>query len=149
MLQATDQEKLQWCNRAAAAGQRDNPTAGAAAARRTSRRDLNLLLDYRHRLLTSRLMLEACLFRQESRGGHFRHDAPASMPQWRRHSRQVTGMGIHTARSVRRDQKSGFPSVTLESASQRLEGLHTGIDLTIDFPAGIALDVFAFAEIAA
>ena len=31
-----------------------------------SRRDLNLLLDYRHRLLTSRLMLEASLFRRKA-----------------------------------------------------------------------------------
>ena len=66
-----------------------------------SRRDLNLLLDYRHRLLTSRLMLEACLFRQESRGGHFRRDAPASMPQWQCHSRQNRARGLHT-RAVRR-----------------------------------------------
>ena len=66
-----------------------------------SRRDLNLLLDYRHRLLTSRLMLEACLFRQESRGGHFRRDAPSSMPQWQCHSRQNRARGLHT-RTVRR-----------------------------------------------
>ena len=65
-----------------------------------SRRDLNLLLDYRHRLLTSRLMLEASLFRQESRGGHFRDDAPSSLPQWRCHSRQNRTRGIHT-RAVR------------------------------------------------
>ena len=66
-----------------------------------TRRDLNLLLDYRHRLLTSRLMLEACLFRQESRGGHFRSDAPAPLPQWQCHSRQNRARGLHT-RAVRR-----------------------------------------------
>ena len=66
-----------------------------------TRRDLNLLLDYRHRLLTSGLMLEACLFRQESRGGHFRSDAPASLPQWQCHSRQNRAQGPHT-RAVRR-----------------------------------------------
>ena len=66
-----------------------------------SRRDLNLLLDYRHRLLTSRLMLEACLFSQESRGGHISNDAPASMPQWECHSRQNKTRGLHT-RAVRR-----------------------------------------------
>ena len=66
-----------------------------------TRRDLNLLLDYRHRLLTSRLMLEACLFRQESRGGHFRSDAPVSLPQWQCHSRQNRTQGSHT-RAVRR-----------------------------------------------
>ena len=65
-----------------------------------SRRDLNLLLDVQHRLLTSRLMLEACLFRRESRGGHFRTDAPAALPHWRQHSRQSKGEGIRT-RAVR------------------------------------------------
>ena len=44
----------------------------------SSRRNLNLLLDLHHRLLTSRLMLEAGLFRRESRGGHFRIDAPVA-----------------------------------------------------------------------
>jgi len=61
-----------------------------------SRRDLNLLLDVRHRLLVSRLMLEACLFRRESRGGHFRTDAPAPMPAWRCHTRQSRQEGIRT-----------------------------------------------------
>ncbi len=66
----------------------------------SSRRDLNLLLDLHHRLLTSRLMLEACLFRGESRGGHYRSDAPAPLPQWRQHSRQQREQGIFT-RAVR------------------------------------------------
>ncbi len=66
----------------------------------SSRRDLNLLLDLRHRLVTSKLMLEACLFRQESRGGHFRTDAPTSQPQWQCHSRQSRARGLHT-RAVR------------------------------------------------
>ncbi len=61
-----------------------------------SRRDLNLLLDFSHRLLVSRLMLEACLFRKESRGGHFRTDAPGSLPQWRCHTRQSRAEGIRT-----------------------------------------------------
>ena len=65
-----------------------------------SRRDLNLLLDLHHRLLTSRLMLEACLFRGESRGGHFRTDAPKMLPQWHCHSRQSKALGIVT-RAVR------------------------------------------------
>ena len=65
-----------------------------------SRRNLNLLLDLHHRLLTSRLMLEACLFRGESRGGHYRSDAPAPLPQWRQHSRQQRQRGIVT-RAVR------------------------------------------------
>ncbi|MGC6482760.1 MAG: L-aspartate oxidase [Synechococcus sp.] len=61
-----------------------------------SRRDLNLLLDLNHRQRTSALLMEACLFRQESRGGHFRSDAPMAMPQWQCHSRQQKGRLIHT-----------------------------------------------------
>ncbi|BEV35195.1 L-aspartate oxidase [Synechococcus sp. M16CYN] len=62
----------------------------------SSRRNLNLLLDLHHRLLTSRLMLQAGLFRRESRGGHFRIDAPAPLPQWQCHSRQSIKEGIRT-----------------------------------------------------
>jgi L-aspartate oxidase len=67
----------------------------------SSRRNLNLLLDLHHRLLTSRLMLEAGLFRRESRGGHFRIDAPVPLPQWQCHSRHCVQNGIRT-RAVRR-----------------------------------------------
>ena len=77
----------------------DDPCAPKLLAE-SSRRDLNLLLDLHHRLLTSRLMLEACLFRGESRGGHYRSDAPAPLPQWRQHSRQQRQRGIVT-RAVR------------------------------------------------
>jgi L-aspartate oxidase len=61
-----------------------------------SREELNLLLDLHHRQQSSSLLLEACLFRKESRGGHFRSDTPAPMPQWCRHSRQVKGQAIGT-----------------------------------------------------
>ncbi len=61
-----------------------------------SRQELNLLLDLAHRQRTTALLLEACLFRTESRGGHFRSDAPSCLPQWRRHSRQLRGEGIKT-----------------------------------------------------
>ena len=61
-----------------------------------SRRDLNLLLDLNNRQLSSLLMLEACLFREESRGGHFRHDFPTSVPFWQCHTRQIRGKNIHT-----------------------------------------------------
>ena len=60
------------------------------------RRNLNLLLDLNHRQITSSLMLEACLFRRESRGGHFRSDAPASLPYWECHSIQRIGREIST-----------------------------------------------------
>ena len=78
---------------------REDPCAPRLLAE-GSRRDLNLLLDLHHRLLTSRLMLEACLFRGESRGGHYRSDAPAPLPQWQQHSRQQRMRGIKT-RAVR------------------------------------------------
>jgi len=61
-----------------------------------TRRDLNLLLDLSNRQKSSLLMLEACLFRKESRGGHFRDDYPTSVPFWQCHTRQVKGNPIHT-----------------------------------------------------
>ncbi len=61
-----------------------------------SRRDLNLLLDLSNRQKSSALMLEACLFRQESRGGHFRDDYPSAVPFWQCHTRQIKGKDIHT-----------------------------------------------------
>ena len=36
-------------------------------------------------VLTARLVTEAALMREESRGAHFRSDFPQSLPQWRRH----------------------------------------------------------------
>jgi len=61
-----------------------------------ARRDLNLLLDLSNRQMSSSLMFEACLFREESRGGHFRADFPTSVPFWQCHTRQEKGKDIHT-----------------------------------------------------
>ncbi len=61
-----------------------------------TRRDLNLLLDLNNRQMSSSLMLEACLFREESRGGHFRNDFPHSVPFWQCHTRQEKGKDIYT-----------------------------------------------------
>ena len=41
-----------------------------------NRRGLNLLLDLHNRQITTMLLLKACLFREESRGGHYRNDFP-------------------------------------------------------------------------
>lgn len=46
--------------------------------------------------MSSLLMLEACLFRKESRGGHFRDDFPTSVPFWQCHTLQTRGKNIHT-----------------------------------------------------
>ena len=61
-----------------------------------NRREINLLLDLCNRQMASSLMLEACLFREESRGGHYRDDFPSSLPFWQCHTRQVKGKHIHT-----------------------------------------------------
>jgi L-aspartate oxidase len=52
--------------------------------------------DLQQRLVGTQLLLEAALFRQESRGGHFRVDAPAPQPFWRRHTVQQRGRPIAT-----------------------------------------------------
>ena len=54
------------------------------------------LHDLRQRLVLAELLIEAACFRSESRGGHFRTDAPAPQPFWRRHSLQRRGQRIHT-----------------------------------------------------
>ncbi len=57
---------------------------------------INLLIDLYNRQITSILMLEACLFRRESRGGHFRSDYPSSVLFWKCHSLQKLGESITT-----------------------------------------------------
>ncbi len=48
------------------------------------------------RLVLANLLMEAALFRTESRGGHFRTDAPASTSYWRRHTQQRLGQRPRT-----------------------------------------------------
>ena len=57
---------------------------------------LRLAQELRQRLVLAQLLMEAALFRHESRGGHFRTDAPASQPFWARHSVQQRGRPIQT-----------------------------------------------------
>ena len=59
--------------------------------------DFAALQEWHQRLVLTQLLVEAALFRRESRGGHFRSDAPASQPHWRRHSCQRQGSGIRTS----------------------------------------------------
>ncbi len=53
-----------------------------------NRRALNLLLDLKNRQITTITLLKACLFREESRGGHYRHDFPDKDKDWECHTRQ-------------------------------------------------------------
>ncbi len=53
-----------------------------------NRRALNLLLDLKNRQLTTITLLKACLFREESRGGHYRDDFPEKDKNWECHTRQ-------------------------------------------------------------
>ena len=55
-----------------------------------------VLWDQRQRNLVSLLLLKAAAFRAESRGGHFRRDAPAALPYWCRHSLQRIGEKLST-----------------------------------------------------
>lgn len=57
---------------------------------------LKRLHDLHVRLDLAALLMEAALFREESRGGHFRIDAPAKQPFWQRHSVQQWGKPIGT-----------------------------------------------------
>ena len=58
---------------------------------------LVVLHEWHQRLCLAQLLMEAALFRCESRGGHFRTDAPASQPFWKRHSCQRWDQSITTS----------------------------------------------------
>ena len=60
-------------------------------------RRLLQLQELQQRLVLANLLIEAALFRNESRGGHFRRDAPASQPFWRVHTVQERGRPLSTA----------------------------------------------------
>jgi len=53
-----------------------------------NRRALNLLLDLKNRQITTITLLKACLFREESRGGHYRNDFPDKDKNRECHTRQ-------------------------------------------------------------
>ena len=60
-------------------------------------RPLLQLQELRQRLLLAELLMEAALFRTESRGGHHRRDAAASLPYWRVHTVQQRGRQVSTS----------------------------------------------------
>ncbi len=59
-----------------------------------NRRALNLLLDLQNRQITTKLLLQACIFREESRGGHFRSDFPSKKNEWKCHTNQIKNKEI-------------------------------------------------------
>jgi L-aspartate oxidase len=61
------------------------------------------------RLSLAELLLEAALFRQESRGGHYRLDCQATQPFWQRHTLQQKNRTIHTEPIGGSDQKLRGP----------------------------------------
>ncbi len=65
-------------------------------AQGTAQTELRAQVDFKHRLILAELLVEACLFRSESRGGHYRTDAPACQPFWQRHTLQQLGRSIAT-----------------------------------------------------
>lgn len=76
-----------------------------------SRRSLGLLRlqqELRQRLVLAELLIEAAAFRQESRGGHFRIDAPSPQPFWRCHTVQKRGASPHTRPVGERGHTQGF-----------------------------------------
>jgi len=58
------------------------------------RREINLLLDLQNRQITTLTLLKACLFRKESRGGHYRDDFPIKDKNWECHTRQQLNQDI-------------------------------------------------------
>ena len=61
------------------------------------RKSLLSLQELRQRLVVAELLMSAAGFRSESRGGHFRTDAPARQPFWCRHTVQMRGEPIRTS----------------------------------------------------
>ena len=60
-----------------------------------NRRALNILLDLKNRQITTITLLKACLFREESRGGHYRDDFPDKDKNWECHTRQQFDQKIY------------------------------------------------------
>ena len=58
------------------------------------RRAINLLIDLQNRQITTKLLVEACLFREESRGGHYRIDHTKKSDIWKCHSNQKINQEI-------------------------------------------------------
>jgi len=81
---------------------------------------LAALQEWHQRLILAELLIEAALFRRESRGGHFRTDAPSPLPYWQRHSTQQRQQGIHTAAVRNIASGTGGPAAgTLSSDRNR------------------------------
>ena len=101
-LQRAEVEALPLLRAAAALAGDQQLELGAASG------PLLQLQELRQRLRLAELLMEAALFRNESRGGHHRRDAPASQPFWRVHSQQQRGKPISTAAVTDESRPVGF-----------------------------------------
>jgi L-aspartate oxidase len=79
--------------------------------------NLALLHELRQRLVLAQLLVEAAGFRQESRGGHFRTDAPATQPFWRRETVQAKDQAIRTRPLP---EATGVPAGAEQGGAQKL-----------------------------
>jgi len=63
----------------------------------------NLSVSSRNFVTLASLVAKAALWREESRGGHFRTDHPAQHEEFRVHSIQRTGVDIGSSRTINFD----------------------------------------------
>jgi L-aspartate oxidase len=99
----------------------DQPPGLAMQLEPCQREPLLAVQDLRQRLVLAELLFEAALFREESRGGHFREDAPAPQPFWQRHTVQERGRAIATSPIIGLpgNRESGAPGAGSSGEGQR------------------------------
>jgi L-aspartate oxidase len=78
----------------AAAGQEPGDAVALDPAQATR---LTAWQELQQRLVVAERLIEAAAFREESRGGHMRTDAPSPQPFWQRHTLQERGRSIRTS----------------------------------------------------
>ena len=67
----------------------------------------NLSVSSRNFVTLALLVTRGALWREESRGGHFRTDFPAQREEWRVHSIQKIGMDISASENLQRQKAKG------------------------------------------
>jgi aspartate oxidase len=70
----------------------------------------NLGASSRNFVTVAKLVAKAALWREESRGGHFRTDYPEADEKWRAHSIQKIGAEISSSKKINFTKKTKFQS---------------------------------------